>query len=243
MLTIYVCDDEVAFADLLEGKLKLIFHEYDFDVGIVSFCTPVECLRAVRYGEPPDAVFLDIDMPEVSGFDIAKEIKKERRDALVIFVSGKPDLVFESFDYHPFSFVRKSAGDDLDVELRKVCEGVVSFLSKRKPIELCDVYAGTVFEKAENILYVRSEKHYVEYHAVGCDRPVKQRGSLKEAEKLLRPFGFIKPHSRFLVNVVHIGFFNPKINRIVLDTKDSVPVSRSLRDPAYGEYLKIKRMF
>ena len=243
MLTIYVCDDEVAFADLLEEKLKLIFAEYDSEAKIVSFRTPVECLRAVRYGEPSDAVFLDIDMPGVSGFDIAKEIKKERRDALVVFVSGKPDLVFESFDYHPFSFVRKSAGDDLDRELRKVCEGVVSYLGKRKPIEVRDVYAGPVFEKADNILFVSSAKHYVEYHALDRDRPIKQRGTLKEAEKLLRPFGFIKPHSRFLVNAAHIGFFNPKINRIVLDTKESVPVSRSLRDSAYGEYLKIKRGF
>ncbi len=45
------------------------------------------------------------------------------------------------------------------------------------------------------------------------------------------------------MNAAHISFFNPKINRIVLDTKDSVPVSRSMGTRAHEEYLKYKRVF
>ena len=243
MLTVFVCDDERAFADLLSDKLTRIFKSLSVDADIKTFTSPKGCLSAFRGESSPDAVFLDIDMPGVSGFDIASEIKKERGGALVIFVSGKQELVFESFDYHPFSFVRKNAGADFEAELRKVCEGVVSFLVHRKPIELHDVYAGPVFVAAEDIVFVKSDDHYLEYRVAGRTRPIKERGQIKEAEKKLKPLGFIRPHSRYLVNAERISFFNPKINRIVLDTKDSVPVSRSQRDAAYGEYQKIKRVY
>ena len=243
MLTVFVCDDDRSFADLLSEKLTSIFKNLSVDANITTFTSPKACLYAFRGERAPDAVFLDIDMPGVSGFDIADEIKKERGGALIIFVSGKQELVFESFDYHPFSFVRKNAGADFETEVRKVCEGVVSVLINRKPVELRDVYAGTVFIAAEDIVFVKSDDHYLEYHAAGRTRPIKERGLIKEAEKKLKPLGFIRPHSRYLVNAERISFFNPKINRIVLDTKDSVPVSRSQRDAAYSEYQKIKRVY
>ncbi len=242
MLSIFVCDDERAFADLLEDKLTRVFGELGVETDIRTFCSPSECLAAVREGDAPGAIFLDIDMPGVSGFEIADRIRKERVGSLVIFVSAKQELVFESFDYHPFSFIRKNSGGDFDADIRKVCGSVVNATAQKKPLEIRDVYAGTVFVAVENITHVRSDNHYLEYYAVGRDRPIKERGTIKEAARKLSEFGFIRPHGRYVVNTEHVGFFNPKINRIVLDTKESVPVSRSLRDSAYEDYKKRKRL-
>ena len=151
--------------------------------------------------------------------------------------------MFESFDYHPFSFVRKSTGENLRASIAKVCSSIAAALKQSKLIEIEDVYSGPVFVAAEEILYAYSSDHYQVFVLRGDKKTYKERGTVGDTEKKLAPLGFIRPHNRYVVNAAHISFFNPKINRIVLDTKDSVPVSRSMGTRAHEEYLKYKRVF
>jgi two-component SAPR family response regulator len=54
-----------------------------------------------------DVIFLDIDMPEITGFDAAKKVKEISPESKIIFVTSKHDLVYNSFEYQPFYFIRK----------------------------------------------------------------------------------------------------------------------------------------
>ena len=95
MIRIIICDDDVPFAEYLERQVKEIFTDLKNETDIRSFTSPEECLKYVtRDGADTDVVFLDIDMPGTTGFDIAKEIKKERR---VIHEEDAPFSVTDCF--------------------------------------------------------------------------------------------------------------------------------------------------
>ncbi|MBO4413417.1 MAG: response regulator transcription factor [Clostridia bacterium] len=244
MLKLAVCDDDPVFADLLSKSIKDVFDGLDAQTEISVFSSARAFLAALRSKDAePDVAFLDIDMPGVSGFEIAGEIKQMRKKTVIVFVSGKHELVFESLDYHPFSFIRKGSGDVLLSDLGKVAAGIVRDFLGSKTIEINDVYAGKVRVCADDILTVSSEDHYLVYVVMDSGRPYKERGTLRAAEEKLRQYGFFRPHHQHLVNAAHVSFFNPKFNKLILDTKASVPVSRSLRASAHESYLKLKRVF
>lgn len=67
---------------------------------------PLEALTKMRRN-PPDAVFLDIDMPELSGLEAALCIRDAVPHALVIFVSAHPQYALEAYDTHPEDFLLK----------------------------------------------------------------------------------------------------------------------------------------
>ena len=243
MITIFICDDERAFLDFLGYQIKSVFDELKIETRIKAFTSPKECLYLIRKSdEPPDAVFLDIDMPGLSGFEIAEEIKKGRANPLVIFVSGKHELVFKSFDYHPFSFVRKGTGESFRPELLKVCSGIVAALRQKTPIEILDVDLGTVHVSTEDIIYAKCDGHYLVYRTKVESGSLRERSTVKDKMTILRPCGFIRPHVSFLVNTAHIGFFSAKVNKIVLDTKEFIPISRQMKDKALKDYLQFMRI-
>ena len=244
MIKIAVCDDDAAFADVLTYELNRIFDELNVETEIKSFCDSEVFFSSFRTEEPKlDIVFLDIDMPGITGFGIAEEIKKESPGTLIVFISARHEFVFDSFDYRPFSFIRKGIGGILLPDLAKVCERLVADFRQDKAITIRDAYSGDIPITLEKILYVKSSEHYLIWKALGVNRDLKERGTIGDTELKLKKYGFIRPHSRYLVNVDHIVFFNIKINRLVLDNKDSIPVSKGYRTTAHRDYLNLKRVF
>ena len=244
MIKIAVCDDDAVFADVLTDELNRIFDELNVETEIKTFCDPETLFSLIGTEEPRfDIVFLDIDMPGITGFGIAEEIKKENPGTLIVFISARHEFVFDSFDYHPFSFVRKDIGGILLPDLKKVCDGLVADFRQNKAITVRDAYSGDIPIAIEKILYVKSNKHYLIWKILGDNRDLKERGMIGDTELKLKKYGFIRPHGRYLVNVDHIVFFNIKINRLVLDNKESIPVSRGYRMTAHRDYLNLKRVF
>lgn len=76
-----------------------------------------------------DVVFLDIDMSVFSGMDIAAFLNEKHPNTILIFVTSHDALVYQSFQYHPFGFVRKTY---LREELQDVLERIATELCKRK---------------------------------------------------------------------------------------------------------------
>ena len=79
MLKIAICDDEQIFIDILKSQLNGIFSQLNADVCIYPFSGAG---ALINYMDSTyfDVIFLDIDMPEITGFDAAKKVKP---DALI----------------------------------------------------------------------------------------------------------------------------------------------------------------
>ena len=67
-----------------------------------------------------DVVFLDIDMPKISGLDVAAKMRSINQEVLLVFISAHEQYVFDSIDYSPIKYIRKlKMHDEIELALKK----------------------------------------------------------------------------------------------------------------------------
>lgn len=240
MITIAICDDEKIYVDYLQKEAKRILDSIGIEHTIMTFSQPVDFITAQRIS-PFHLVFLDIMMPMLNGFDISKEIRSNYHETMIVYVSSNSKLVFDSIAYHPFAFIRKGNINQLKTELSQTIEHYFQYYSLFRSISVNDINLGISYIKLHNLIYVKSEKHYVNFHTETdiCN----ERGTLEEAIARIDSEAFIRVHQRYSVNVHHIRRFFETSAEIELSNGERIPVSRGMRENAYRQYLIAKRVF
>ena len=121
-MRIYLCDDEQKIRDEISTAVAEVLPEAD----VKPFSDGSSLLEQMNQ-ERCDILLLDIDMPELSGMEVAAKLTELPRKPLLVFVTNHDELVYESFRYHPFGFVRKQF---LGKELGKVLKDCVEELER-----------------------------------------------------------------------------------------------------------------
>lgn len=182
-----------------------------------------------------DVLFLDIEMPGIDGFETCRRVRAIDPDALVVFISSREELVFQSFEVQPFRFIRKGI---LPEQAESLVSALADALSKRnqriihitEPLSK-DIYAFNV----RQIKYVEAQRKEC---VIACtDGDVTVKAKLMDVEAMLRTEPFIKVHRSYLVNcryVFHIGK-----NSLLLTTRDEIPISRGKSEAIKAEYMRL----
>lgn len=234
MIKIAVCDDNKLILDYIHNKINLICEELKIETYIEVFINGDEFLSYEEKDiESFDILFLDIDMPLVTGFDIAKFIRNSNEKTIIIFVTSMIDLVYESFKYRPFSFIRKQK---LDEELPEVLASAINTLEKSllsKHVFNTDL--GEVILSTEDILYIEciNRKVYLKTE----DRKLYIKGS--QFNHVVSEFldkNFVLIHRTCLVNLKYI-FSIGKMD-ITLDNGTILPMSRYKIKDVKSAFLK-----
>lgn len=240
MIRIAVCDDQKIYTDLIFNHLCKILQEKPVEKKISIYRT-AKALLDDYSSTPFDIMFLDIDMPGVSGFDVAKEIRRTFGQTYIVFVSAKHELVYNSFEYTPFYFICKTDEIALYSELDHVMDKLLLHFQQNRKITICDASQGVVVLRLQDIFYIQSEKHYLHYFVSGRSVPYCERGILAQKAAELDCPDLIQPHQRYLVNMNHIAQFGGLIGTISLDNGIHIPISKSMKDEALTSYLIYKR--
>ena len=104
-MNIIICDDELAFANILKEKIEEICMGEKINIKVETSGTT---LLKNKDLDKLDAVFLDIEMPGMDGIKVADKIRKFNQYVHIVFVSNREELVYQSLVYRPFRFIRKS---------------------------------------------------------------------------------------------------------------------------------------
>ena len=240
MIRIAVCDDSALYTEILYAHLQKILYDRRTDASVITYQSADMLLREHAF-QPFDVLFLDIDMPTVTGFAIAKEIRRTSGQTYIIFVSAKHELVYNSFEYTPFYFICKTDETALRHELDHVMGKLLLHFQQNRKITICDASQGVVVLRLQDIIYIQSDKHYLHYFVSGRSMPYCERGTLAQKAAELDCPDFIKPHQRYLVNMNHIAKFGGLIGTISLDNGIQIPISKSMKDKALTSYLICKR--
>ena len=216
MIKVAVIDDDIIFLKKLSAIIEKIFVETKeislFDNSVLFFNNPDK----IQF----DLIFLDIDMPQITGFDIAENLKLIKTDVVIIFVSSKENLVFESLKYTPFRFVRKSNLEN------DITEAILAYEYKVKNDRKTYLLKTNEFEKMVplcEIEYFESIKHDVYIQTINHRFKLKrsqEEQNIKSILELLADYGFIRVHKSFLVNYKFI--YAIKRNQVIL--KDSTKI-------------------
>ena len=99
---IFICDDDRIFADKFAELVKKELHKHQIDTDIHTFLSASALTDAFQKKQPCDILFLDIDMPETNGIDLAVSLKAYEIKPYLIFVSTVESLVYQTFKVNPF---------------------------------------------------------------------------------------------------------------------------------------------
>lgn len=113
-MRIAVCDDDERMQAVLHDKIDAICRETGMEYQILCYSSGEELLSA---GERPDLLFLDIQMPDRDGMDVAEELRRRQWDTILIFVTALSEYVYDAFDVGAFHYLVKPFRDD---KLRQV---------------------------------------------------------------------------------------------------------------------------
>ena len=203
MIRIVICDDDPCFAATLTDGLTALAAKYegDLDLKIGPTFTSPELVLSFMEQMDFDIIFLDIDMPKITGFDLAAKISEKDPKALIIFVSAYDNYVYQSFAYSPFRFLRKlHLKEELPSAFDKAIE---KCLSETQALSFNST-EGNITLRPSDVLYFENDKNY---YNIYCENGAtyKCRGTIKALEGVCTDKRFFRVHSAYIVNLEHIA--------------------------------------
>lgn len=232
MLKIAICDDEPKILDELALKIESVFSSEE-KTYIYKTNNPFDLLEHLNENQV-DVLFLDIDMPKISGMDIAEKLINDNSDTLLVFVTSHDALVYKSFRYHPFSFIRKSHFDE---EITSVAKSIIEEFNKSSEFFSFKTVDGMYRIVISDILYFESDSNYLNLHTHKED--YRFRGTLSSLERELSSKGFIRTHKGFLVNQQHI--YAVKGDDIILCNNKLLPIGRTNKESVKHAIMRYMR--
>ncbi|MBQ7066056.1 MAG: response regulator transcription factor [Lachnospiraceae bacterium] len=237
MYKIAMCDDEKEILKNILEKIKLSFDKKDIQATYYQI-NDSRALMELLQKENLDVLFLDIDMPYLNGMDIAGYINEQGLHTILVFVTSHDALVYQTFAYRPFGFIRKSF---IEKELDELTERIKRELIDRKQELILAKGTEIVRILIKDIVYIESEGNYLNIYThknysgqIASDanasksHVIKYRETMTNMEKELVHKGFIRCHKGYLVNEDYIEKF--KSSEIEIKYKEEtklIPVGRS----------------
>ncbi|MCM1524510.1 MAG: LytTR family DNA-binding domain-containing protein [Ruminococcus sp.] len=243
MINIAICDDNTATLETLKDIIDKEFSEFTADHKISAFGSGTLLINAHNH-EPFDILFLDIDMPKVTGFDIAKILRDDFSNCFIIFVSSHSELIYESMDFQPFHFIKKDCGESLNVSVNRIIKKLMKHMKQNDKIILEDERSDRLAVYIHNIIYLESDRHYVKYYIKDLPQPIRVRENISECEEKYAGYDFVRIHKRYIINLRYLSHFDNRNNEVTLASVNRrLEMSKNCKkdvDEKYTLYLRSK---
>lgn len=233
MIRIAVVDDEKIILNSIHKKIEKILYDLNAEFEIQDFTNGKTALKEITE-KGFDVVFLDIDMPDVSGMTVARNIRMQEENIEIVFITNKDELVYEAIKVLPFRFIRKSRFDE---EIPEALEEFITKLNNRKTVYVFSTSNGEKTVQPVRIRYIEVSSHKLSIYLP--NESFITNGNLKDIEELFYNYGFIKIHQSFLVNFRFINYI--KHNEVILDNGITLPLSRGRYEKTKFEYMRLSR--
>jgi DNA-binding LytR/AlgR family response regulator len=222
-----VVDDE----PLVRSELVYTLGKVADDAEISEAGDAVEALAALA-AAPYDVVFLDIDLPGLSGLDATKVINAMPAAPHVVFVTAHDTYAVDAFELAAADYVVKPVSQERlarTLERLRVLRGATQASGTALTRVALEDGERTRLVKVADIRYVQANGHVVTARIFEGD--LRWKGALSDAAARLEPAGFLRVHRAYLVNpdrVVEVEpyFGGTYLLRVDDKQRSEVPVSR-----------------
>ncbi len=222
IINIVICDDVKADADtakdiIIRTAREIPVHaEFDY----YDKAADVE-RRFLQKHELADILILDIDMPEMSGLELAERLRQEMKELLIIFLSAHEEFVFKAIEFQPFRYIRKIC---LNAEMPLAIQSAYKVLKSRQVQQIAlKTDDGEVKEHLSDILYIESESRKVSVHlANGMHYTANHK--MTDIQNMISSENFVMIHRSCIVNSDYIKNITNGI--LILENDEKLVVSR-----------------
>ena len=237
MFKVAIIDDDKTALMISSSAIKEFLKEKNVEYELYAFSNPQNFLASAKE-EMFDLSFLDIDLPEINGLELADALIDIKKDSQIIFLSQREDLVFECLKFHPFGFIRKSKLiDDFSLMMNQYYNTFLDVERNETRVDIIDK-TRTMSFKISEIVYIEGDRNYQKVVLKdGTSQNIRiQLGALEER---LREFGFIRIHKGYLLN--HLFIRSIATDEVLLTNGTSLPMSKKRKEEIMKQYLAISR--
>jgi two-component system LytT family response regulator len=209
------------------------------NIAIIGQANSVESGVALIKQIIPDIVFLDVEMPDGTGFDLLQKLKPIQFK--VIFITGYEDFAIRAFRFSAIDYLLKPLDpNDLVEAVNKAEESLnkevlelklnTLFSNLERPKNLQKLVLKTAEKiysvNIQDIVNCESDKNYTTFYFINAPKLVVST-TLKDYETLLKPFNFFRAHQSHLINMLYFDHFikSDGGNTIVMKNKNKVPLA------------------
>lgn len=222
MIRCLAIDDEpLALQQLITYIGKVPFLE------LAAQCQSALEARKFLEQDTVDAIFCDINMPDLNGMDFIKSLQAP---PLIVFTTAYSEYAVEGFKVNAVDYLLKPFGlDDFRRAANRIKERQESVSTNiQHPIP--NTQPATLFVKTDyrmvkinipDIRYIEGMSEYLKIYLEGEDKPIITLLSMKKIESRL-PENFMRIHRSYIVNLHKIQEVNK--NRIIMDAETFLPI-------------------
>lgn len=226
MLQCIVVDDEPLAQHLLEDYLSRVP-----DIQLVAKCSDAFEAGKVLRQRPVDLIFLDIQMPGLSGLQFIESLSQR---PMVVLVTAYEQFALEGYSLDVVDYLLKPVELDRFLkacnkawELHQLRTGTGAAAAQRPGYFFVNADYSLLKVQFDDIIWIEGLRDYIKIHLKSTSRPVVVRMSVKGVEAELPPADFIRVHKSYIVSVNEITAIR---KNSVFIKEQEIPVGDTYRD-------------
>ena len=233
-LKIAVCDDERVICESLYKILMQISDDIGHKLEVDCFTSGEELCDEIT-AQNYDLIFLDIELPQMSGVEVGRYIRESLQDEVVqiAYISSRQEYAMQLFEIRPINFLVKPISYE---QTRKIIE---------KYLKIIGTETGTLsFKKGHNYLSVAYSDILYMYSSGRKINVVTKKeshnfyGSLEDIYSKIKNHGFLYVHKSYIVNYRYVKKY--EYEKLVMVNDFEIPISQSRRKAVRSKFLNIK---
>jgi two-component system LytT family response regulator len=239
MLRAVIIDDEPDAVQFIESLVG----EYCEEVEVVGKAHSAREGVDVIRNAAPDLVFLDVQMPHGTGFDLLSSFTEKTFD--VIFITAFNHYAIQAIKFSAVDYIlkpinisefieavqkvreKRSSQEYKNINYQALLENIKSPRPSKLAIPTAD---GIEYLNTAEIIRLEADRSYSWFYMTNGKKHLVSR-NLKEYQELLTDLNFFRPHNSHLINLEHVRkFIRHEGGYIEMDDSSTVPISRGKRD-------------
>lgn len=234
MMKVAVIDDEITISQFIAEQIQSCAKINSIQIDIAIFNDSKDFYESFVPGVF-DAVFLDLEMPYMSGDELSAKLSVEDPDLLLIYVTNHSDNVYSMLKYMPIGFIRKRHFEE---EIEQLVVLLSEKIESRKKIISFTSNKTTYNIKLNTITYIESQKNYcIIFTRTG--ESFKFRGKLDDIMSNNLNSDFVRIHKSVAVNCKYISAILK--SAVLIEGEVELSVSRAYQKELEKKFLLYRR--
>ncbi|MCR5055172.1 MAG: LytTR family DNA-binding domain-containing protein [Lachnospiraceae bacterium] len=223
-MNVFICDDDIRICEILETKLRTMFT--DINVSIFT-----EGRKLLEAKDEPDIILLDIKMPDTDGMTLARRLRTNGYNRIIIFITGEKDEVFNAFDVDAFHYLIKPVKDSKFREVMDKAKRYLEEMPSSEEEKILEIQSGSKHIKIRlsDIVYAEVFDRKVVIHEL--DEEMEYYGRLSDLENKLGD-EFFRIHRSFIINLKYVNVYDK--HSVTMENGVNIRISRD----KYNSFLK-----
>lgn len=233
-MKIAICDDDLFIVGIMDQMLTQIGKEEKIPLEVETFSDGKNLWDEINRSGAYDLIYLDIEMDQMDGITVAKNIRRRDLYTILIFVSSHDSYCKQLFDVEPFRFLDKPIEKEIFRKYFRAAYARLTDANERFVFQAEKKFYQIPYKE---IIYIESEMRMICIHATSGEYEFYAK--LNDVGKKIHEKNryFIRIHRSYMVNFQYIRSMN--MREVVLITGEVLPVSPKYKDEAMQKYMRL----